>query len=71
MSEITITRALSELKTIRARLDKLVNNTTFISTKTTGQAWKDHIHETKSNWQVFHDLSNRYKVRKRSLWLCG
>lgn len=64
MVQLSVTRALAELKTIRKRLDKLIYNTTFISTKKTGQAWKDHIHETKSNWQAIGDLTNRYQQIK-------
>lgn len=64
MSSITITRALSELKTIKSRIDKLRDKTIFISTKCTGQTCVDHVNETKSNWQAMCDLSARYRKLK-------
>ena len=57
---LTVTRALAELKTIEKRKEKLTLNTTFIGTRTTGQAWKDFQPEAKANWQAINDLQNRY-----------
>ena len=59
-NELTVTRALAELTTIKKRVEKLTNNTTFIGTRTTGQAWKDFQPETRANWQSINDLQNRY-----------
>ncbi len=59
-NELTVTRALAELTTIKKRVEKLTNNTTFIGTRTTGQAWKDFRPETRANWQTIIDLQNRY-----------
>ncbi len=59
-NELTVTRALAELTTIKNRVEKLTNNTTFIGTRTTGQSWKDFQPEAKANWQAINDLQNRY-----------
>nr|QBK85898.1 MAG: hypothetical protein LCMAC101_04930 [Marseillevirus LCMAC101] len=59
-NELTVTRALAELTTIKKRVEKLTNNTTFIGTRTTGQAWKDFQPEARANWQAINDLLNRY-----------
>lgn len=59
-NELTITRALAELTTLRKRINKLTTSTTFVGTKTTGQAWKDFQPEAKSNWQAIADLQTRY-----------
>lgn len=64
-SELTVTRALAELRTLGKRIEKLQTSTTFSSTRVTGKAWKDHVEETKSNYQSLHDLMNRY-VRIKS-----
>ena len=61
---ITVTRALSELNTIKKRLTKLTDGTTFLSTKVGGRAWRDHVHETKANWQAINDLMDRYERLK-------
>lgn len=63
-SVTTVTRGLSELKTIKKRLAKLVQETTFMSTKVAGQAWRDHIHETQAKWQAIGDLLSRYERLK-------
>ncbi len=57
---LTVTRGLAELTLLRKRINKLVENTTFISTKTSGKAWKDHVEETKAHWQAIADLNRRY-----------
>jgi len=59
-SNLTVTRGLSELNTIKKRISKLTQGTTFLSTKVGGHAWRDHVHETKSNWQAVNDLMDRY-----------
>ena len=59
-NELTVTRALAELTTIKKRAEKLTSNTTFIGTRTTGQAWKDFQPEARANWQAINDLQNRY-----------
>jgi hypothetical protein len=64
MSTTTVTRGLSELNTIKKRLSKLTAGTTFLSVKVGGRAWRDHLHETKSNWQAINDLLTRYEVLK-------
>lgn len=61
---ITVTRALSELNTIKKRLAKLTQNTTFLSTKVAGRAWRDHVHETKANWDAMNSLMERYTQLK-------
>jgi hypothetical protein len=59
-NELTVTRALAELTTIQKRIDKLIGNTTFVGTRTTGQAWKDFQPDARANWQAIHDLQSRY-----------
>lgn len=61
---LTVTRGLSEINTIKKRLSKLTQNTTFMSTKVGGRAWRDHLHETKSNWQAINDLISRFQDLK-------
>jgi hypothetical protein len=61
MSEITVTRALAELKTLHKRIQKLTTGTTFISTRVLGRAWRDHNEETKSNFQAVRALVDRYE----------
>ena len=63
-NEITLVRALSELKTIRKRIEKLQNRTVFIGTKITGKAYKDFTKEAKSNYQAINDLYHRYNAIK-------
>jgi hypothetical protein len=63
-SNLTVTRGLSEINTIKKRLSKLTQNTTFMSTKVGGRAWRDHLHETKSNWQSINDLISRFQDLK-------
>lgn len=64
MSEITVTRALAELKTLHKRIQKLTTDTTFISTHVLGRAWRDHADESKSNFQALNDLIRRYEAIK-------
>lgn len=64
---ITITRALAELKILDKRINNVINNTTFISTKVVGQAYKDHESETRSGWQSFNDLVDRYNRLRRAV----
>lgn len=64
MSEITVTRALAELKTLHKRIQKLTTDTTFISTRILGRAWRDHADESKSNFQALTDLIRRYEAIK-------
>lgn len=63
-TKTTVTRGLSELNTIKKRLSKLIHGTTFLSTKVAGRAWRDHIHETQSNWQAINDLLAHYEKLK-------
>lgn len=65
--ELTITRALAELKILDKRINNVINNTTFISTKVVGQAYKDHESETRSGWQSFNDLVDRYNRLRRAV----
>ena len=64
VNELTVTRALAELTTIKKRIEKITDNTTFIGTRTTGQAWKDFQPETRANWQTITDLQHRYNKIK-------
>lgn len=64
MSEITITRALVELKTLSKRIQKLTSSTTFVSTRVLGRSWRDHTDETKSNFQALRALIDRYEKIK-------
>lgn len=65
--ELTITRALAELKILDKRINNVITNTTFISTKVVGQPHKDHDLETKSGWQSFNDLVDRYNRLRRAV----
>lgn len=58
--KLTVTRALAELKLLDSRIDKLTDNMVFVSLKKSGQKWKDHVDETKSEWQSVNDLITRY-----------
>ncbi len=61
VEEISITRALSELKVLSKRLDKVTNATTFVGTKAAGQTWRDFTNESKNNWQKIVALQTRYE----------
>lgn len=62
---ITIHRALTELKTIRARISKILHgNTTFIGTRVVGKSYRDFAPEAKSNYQSLKDLIARYRTIK-------
>lgn len=63
-NELTVTRALAELTTLKKRIGKLTSQTTFISTKVSGQSWKDHIQSAKSAYQSIRDLTTRYSSIK-------
>lgn len=62
--EISITRALAELATLKKRITKLSSNTTFISTKVSGRSWTDHLNDSKAAWQSINDLMARYQAIK-------
>lgn len=66
-NEITITRALTELKTLDKRIQKLTDSTTFISYE--GQFYKpsEYIKSTQSNFQSIKDLIKRRKNLKSAI----
>jgi len=67
LQSFSVTRALAELKTLQKRIDRLQNETVFVSTKTVGKSWKDHVNDTKANWQAVNDLMVRYEKIKFAL----
>ena len=66
-SELTITRALAELKILDKRINSLRTSTIYLSVKIVGQAYKEHSTETKSNWQALTDLIKRYNKIKNAI----
>lgn len=58
--ELTITRALAELKLLNKRIAKLIANTTFVSVQVSNKHWDDHVASTKANMQAITDLEERY-----------
>jgi hypothetical protein len=61
---ISITRALAELKTLQARIDRLTSETTFIGTRTTGKAFRDFVPSAKASFQAILDLQKRQQSIK-------
>jgi hypothetical protein len=62
---ITIHRALTELKTIRSRISKILHGDgIFIGTRVVGKAYRDFAPEAKSNYQSLKDLIARYRAIK-------
>jgi len=54
MEKITITRALSSLKTLQGKIDKATPNAEFCTTKVGGKVSKDI--KAKENFQKINDL---------------
>jgi len=64
MSKITITRALTELKTLDKRIQKAIDSGSFVSIQ--GQFYKpdEHTKKAESNYQSITDLLERRKKIK-------
>lgn len=71
--QMTIHKALSELKILDARINKEIGNTTFLvtnkhsNTKIAGAPVKDFIDQTKEKYQSIRTLINRRNAIKRAV----
>lgn len=71
MSTITITRALTQLKTAGGRIEKVINDGTFVgmtyATPTDEDAQKRKVDEIKSSFQSVTDLIEYHSLLKRRI----
>lgn len=65
--QISVTRALAELKTLNKRISKLTNETTFASTRVVGRPWNDHVDRTRSSYQALTNLIENYSKIKYAI----
>jgi hypothetical protein len=61
---ISITRALSELKTLDKRIEKLCTQNVFITTTTTKSDSSSIEEDMKAGWKSINDLISRYQAIK-------
>jgi predicted metalloprotease with PDZ domain len=64
MTSISITRALAELKTLNKRIEKIVNQSIFITTSVNNKNLNIPEDNMRSDWDSVNSLIDRYRTIK-------